>query len=528
MSQTNAIHRHVERDYPDYLRDESRKTGTAESISFPATEADLKHVLLETMESGLAVTLQGARTGITAGAVPSGGHIVNLSRMNRILGLRRHPSEDAFVLRVQSGLLLTDLRRAVARKDFDTAEWSPESMQAVVHFRQAGLYFFPPDPTETTASIGGMVACNASGARTYGYGPTRPHVERLRVLLSDGSALELARGWPRATGRQFAVDTDGGRRIEGTLPSYRMPAVKNAAGYFAKDDMDLLDLFIGSEGTLGVLSEIEIRLIPAPRAVWGVMAFFPAEPEAVGFVEAVRCGATKPVAIEFFDHGALDLLRRQRRTNPAFSEVPEMPEGWHTGVYVEYHGTDETSVEDAVAGMSETMAACGGDPDATWLMSSERELDRLKDFRHAVPEAVNLLIDERRRQEPGLTKLGTDLAVPDAALREILGLYHRDLDRSGLEHVIFGHIGDNHLHVNIIPKSLQEYERGRAIYGEWARAAVRLHGSVAAEHGVGKLKAALLKEMYGEQGIREMRALKKLFDPVGRLNPGNLFETGER
>jgi D-lactate dehydrogenase (cytochrome) len=157
------------------------------------------------------------------------------------------------------------------------------------------------------------------------------------------------------------------------------------------------------------------------------------------------------------------------------------------------------------------------------MTTNEHETERLKAFRHAVPEAVNLTLDERRKSEPGLTKLGTDLSVPDDSLDRMIAMYREGLQRSGLEHVIFGHIGNNHVHVNIIPKTLSDYEKGKALYLEWAREVVRLGGSVSAEHGVGKLKKALLREMYGDRGILEMQEVKRCFDPGGLLSPGNLF-----
>ena len=140
-----------------------------------------------------------------------------------------------------------------------------------------------------------------------------------------------------------------------------------------------------------------------------------------------------------------------------------------------------------------------------------------------MPEAVNLLIDERRKQEPHLTKLGTDMAVPDAALDHILPLYRRTLLAAGLEHVIFGHIGNNHVHVNILSRTMRDYETGKQLYLDWAREVLRLGGTVSAEHGIGKLKTALLREMYGAEGIAQMQAVKRLFDPAGCLNRGNLF-----
>ena len=489
----------IQTDYPDFLRDESRREGTADSISFPCSEEEIQNHLRKAYVANIPVTVQGARTGITAGAVPSGGHIMNLSKMTKIIGYRTDDVSKSRFVTVQPGMLLTDLQNAVAPS------------------------FFPPDPTEDSASIGGMIACNASGARSFQYGATRKYVERLRVVLADGSILDLKRGRDVSDGRTFSVKTTDGRSITGQLPCYKMPDVKNAAGYFVQDNMDLVDLFIGAEGTLGVISEVELRLMSLPAVIWGVTVFFPTEESAVNFVDIVRSQNDGPVAIEFFDANSLNLLRQQKKENPAFAELPTLPDTACTAVYVEYHGSDETSVETSVMKMSEVMLEFGGDEDATWLASDQRELARLKNFRHAIPESVNLLIDGRRKKEPRLTKLGTDLAVPNEYLKEILISYHSDLKERGLEYVIFGHIGDSHLHVNILPHDLAQYEQGKKLYLSWAEKAVGMGGTVSAEHGIGKLKKDLFKQMYGEKGLDQMRALKHSFDPSGTLNDGNLF-----
>ncbi len=521
---STPIQTHVMTDYPDYLRDESRKAGQAETISFPTSEDDVCRILRQFQADGTAVTTQGGRTGITGGAVPEGGHILNLSRMTQVLGLGDDEAGGAFRVVVQPGLPLAELRTMIRRKEFDTAGWSGESLAALERFRQAGAFFLAPDPTETSASIGGMVACNASGACSFHYGPTRRHVVAVRVALAGGVMVDVRRGRERATGRAFRLKAENGRIIEGRLPAYTMPGVKNASGLFAADDMDLVDLFVGAEGTLGVLTQIELALLPEPPCRWGVTLFLPAEEAAVAFVKAVRTqpDAARPVAVEFFDRHALDLLRSQKAANPAFAEVPPLPAAWHTAVYVEYHGTEE-AVTAAVETMSALMTAAGGTDDATWIATNETELERLKYVRHAVPEAVNLLIDERRRQAPGLTKLGTDMAVPDPFLDEVLAMYHTGLDAAGLDHVMFGHIGNNHLHVNILPRTLQDYAVGKDLYLQWARRAIAMGGTVSAEHGIGKFKVALLREMFGDQGVYEMREVKRAFDPAGILNRGNLF-----
>ena len=227
-------------DYEEYLHDESRSTGQADSISFPRTEAEVIAIIKELHARGERVTTQGARTGITAGAVPCGGHILNLSRMKAIGTIRRDAPSGAATLTVQPGALIQEIYQVV----------------------KADGLFFPPDPTETSASIGGMAACNASGAMSFCYGPTRHWVQSLRIVLSDGDLLVLTRGAQRAQGRAFSLTTASGRRISGQLPGYTQPPIKSAAGYYVTDDMDLLDLFIGMEGTLGVITEIELRLIP--------------------------------------------------------------------------------------------------------------------------------------------------------------------------------------------------------------------------------------------------------------------------
>lgn len=522
-----TVYDSVAADYPDFLRDESRLPGAADSISFPESEDDIREILARMNADGIPVTVQGARTGIAGGAVPNGGHVLNTSRLNRMTGISATADDpDSIIASVQPGLLLADFREMLESGNMDSSGWTTESTGALEKLKDSGPWFFPPDPTETSASLGGMVASNASGACTFRYGPTRDYVQALRIVLPDGSLLALRRGEQTAKNRLFSLDTDDGRTIAGSLPLYDMPQVKNAAGYFAADDMDMIDLFIGSEGTLGVVSSIELRLVRQPTAVWGVSTFFPSEECALTFVRSVRTSATPPVALEFFDSHVLDLLRKQKAENPAFGELPLLPPEYDTAVYVEYHGDSEDEVTDAVMAMSETMVEAGGNEDATWIANDPREMARLKAFRHAVPEAVNLLIDERRKKEPELTKLGTDMAVPDSELQTVLDMYHSSLADVGLDYVIFGHIGNNHVHVNILPATMKDYATGKQLYMEWAQKIVEIGGTVSAEHGIGKLKTSFLELMYGEEGIAQMQAVKAAFDPMSLLNRGNLFEKG--
>ncbi|MDD5676919.1 MAG: FAD-binding oxidoreductase [Kiritimatiellae bacterium] len=517
-----------------YLTDESRLGGRAERIFFPRTELELVALLRAADQAKATVTLSGARTGITGGAVPEGGWLVSLDKMNRLLGLRRDAGQNHFCLRCQPGVTLEALDKALEKKTFpDEANWPAEDRQALEALRQSGAWMFSPDPTERSATLGGMTGCNASGARTLFYGSTRNYINRLRIALADGSILDLRRGDCRADERgRFRLALPGGVIREGAIPGYAMPSVKNAAGYFAQPGMDLLDLFIGSEGTLGIFTEIEIRLIPAPEMVLGVIGFFPSESAALAFVRRARGGATgseppdlpsRPLALEYFDSHALDLLRDQKRKVGTSSPIPALPSDAATAVYIEL-ATSERMLEKAAEALLALLDDCGSRSDSAWTATTPEETERLKAFRHALPETINQRIGERAQKVPGLTKLGTDFAVPDDALLKMMAAYRALLDVAKLDYVMFGHIGNNHVHVNILPRDLDEYARGKELYLELARKALAWGGTVSGEHGIGKLKKPFLRLMYGEDGIAAMRAVKRVFDPAGLLNPGNLFD----
>lgn len=516
-------------DYDEYLRDESRSTGEADSISFPQTEDDVRALLARLHATATPVTVQGGRTGLAAGAVPHGGHVMNLGRMNRCAGMRRGRSaatgRETYFLRVQPGVVLAQLRKDLEDRNMDTAGWNSESLAAWDAFAHDGQeFFFPTDPTETSATIGAMVACNASGARSYRYGAVRPHVSALRVVLSDGDAIALRRGTTFARGRSLDIPTEGGNVVHLDLPTYRMPQVKNASGYYADDDMDAVDLFVGSDGTLGVIAEVELELMPTPAVTWGVSCFFADEPSALDATALVRDAMGEVVALEFFDCDALDMLRRQKERGTAFAGLPEVPKAARCCLYAELACADEDRALDALYRLGALVERAGGSEDLTWVGRTAIDREQQRFFRHAIPESVNMLIDERRKANPAITKLGSDMAVPDSRLRDVMDLYRRTLREEGLQSAIWGHIGNNHLHVNVPPRNEDDYRRGKALFARWAREVTAMGGAVSAEHGVGKLKRDFLAVMYGERHVEEMARLKLQLDPQAMLGRGNLFD----
>jgi len=497
-----------------YLSDESRRAGSAREICFPETTEAVCGLLRADPET--PVTIQGSRTGVTAGAVPGGGIALNLTRMNRVLrapdastGSGPQTGSAARSIVVQPGVLLCHMQEQL---------------------EQLGL-FFPPDPTETTAYMGGVVNCNSSGARSYKYGAARNHIDALRVVLADGDTLSLRRGECFAEANRFSLTTDSGRTISGELPAIRMPQVsKHTAGYFIRPGMDMIDLFIGSEGTLGVITEIECAVLPQPEELWGMIIFLNEEDTALRLVRALRergredgAGSLpwQPEAIEFFGVDTLDMLRAAQAAGTVLRDLPEIPEG--CAVYTEFAAAEKTKPDDLCRALGQMIRRAGGDPSNSWFAFRGPDMRRLKDFRHAAPVCVNEQISAIRKVHPGITKLGTDMSVPDSCLEEIFHLYREDLRREGFATSLFGHIGNNHLHCNIIPRGEEEYLRGKSLYTRWAEDVVRMGGSVSAEHGIGKLKPWLLQKLYNEKELQEMLQLKQIFDPAMRLNPGNIF-----
>ncbi len=518
--------------YGEYLRDESRQTGTAESIIFPKTEEEISVSVKECASKCVPITIQGARTGLAASAVPTGGHVINLSRMNSVIGARYDKKQDRFFLRVQPGVLLAEIRKYLLNKSFITTDWDKESKDALEHMTK-NEWFYSTDPTEASASIGGMVSCNASGAKSFRYGSSRDHVTAIRVVLADGDVLSMARGRNIVSEDGFTLVTESGRKISGELPKYKMPDVKkNTSGYYNKPAMDMIDLFIGSDGTLGVITEIEIELNRTHKSNWGVTIFMPDEDKALDLVRALRGEKLfdnmeplniKPSAIEFFSHKALEMLKVQQKTNPAFSSVQEIKEGYHTAVYTEIEGDSDTEIWDGIEKLGDVISKLGGDEDATWVANNSVSLEKLHAFRHACPECVNMQIDEVKKIDPNITKLGTDMSVPDDKLKEVMEMYNEDIEKNRLHAVIFGHIGNNHLHVNLIPRNMDEYKKGKDLFLLWAEKISAMGGAVSAEHGVGKLKVPFLQKMYSSNELNEMRNIKKIFDPNQLFNRGTIF-----
>jgi D-lactate dehydrogenase (cytochrome) len=283
--------------------------------------------------------------------------------------------------------------------------------------------------------------------------------------------------------------------------------------------VDAVDLFIGSEGTLGVVTEIEVKLLNAPEGVLSGVVFFATEGDLLSFVAEARALSLRTreerkadgldaMSLEFFDAESLAFLRGR------YKRLPVEAAG---AIFFEQETTEATE-EKLLAAWLALVERHRALQDDSWFALSEHDRRELREFRHQLPVLVNEWLARH-----GQRKVSTDMAVPDAEFAGMLKFYQDTLRASRLQYVIFGHIGDNHVHVNILPRDPAEAERARDVYGRFVRRAVSLGGTISAEHGVGKLKRDYLRLLYDEKHLREMAALKRAFDPACVLGRGNIF-----
>ncbi len=516
--------------FEQYLTDASNYCGKADVLYIPETLDELKECIKKCNSEKTPITISGAGTGLTGGRVPEGGVIVSTERMNKIISI----NEQIKLVTVQPGLLLVELEEELSNH---------------------GL-FYPVNPTEKSASIGGNIATNASGSRTFKYGPTRDYVMKLKIVLADGEELELNRGETFAKGNHLEIKSINGKIYGVELPVLKMPGVKHAAGYFIKPDMDAIDLFIGSEGTLGIVTQISLKLDRMPENLLGGIAFFDDLDRLFGFVKRVREGSGKyrydvdnkiplnpplikgennllnpPLikgennllnppfekgeslidarTIEFFDNNSLKLLKE---------DYPQIPDRAVGAIWFEQEYTIEIENE-VMEEWYKTISEFTELGDDTWTATNPKEHNLLREFRHSLPQKVFEIIVNNNT-----LKIGTDTAVPDEFVEQYYKYIIDKLNHYNLNYFIWGHIGNSHFHANVIVKSDEEVNNGYKFYDECIEEALRLGGTVSAEHGIGKLKRKYFYRMFDEVAIEKKRAIKKVFDTNNILNKGNLFE----
>jgi glycolate oxidase len=444
---------HVRRDDEarrTYGADGTRRHHPPDVVVFPANTAEVGAIARHCHETRTPLVPRGAGTGYTGGAVPiRGGVVLSLERMNRILEI----DEENLLAVVEPNVITGDLQDAVER---------------------VGL-FYPPDPASLRQSaIGGNVAECAGGPRAFKYGVTKQYVLGLEAVLPTGDIIRT-----------------GGK------------VVKNVVGY------DLTHLLVGSEGTLAIVTQVILRLIPKPPVQATLRATFPGVSDAVAAISRLIRARVVPAALELVDGECLDAVARHLGGRSL------APAGTGALLLIEVDGLSEL-----VAGEATRVEASCREAGATQVLRADDEAARAELWR------------VRRELSPALKQIAPvkhnhDVVVPKARVPDLFALVNRLKREHGVKVPCFGHAGDGNIHVNImVGEGDEEARRAHAAERALFDGVITLEGSISGEHGIGLAKAAYLGLELSAETIALMRRVKAAFDPHGILNPGKIFPEG--
>jgi glycolate oxidase len=427
-------------------------------VARPESVDDVVELVRKAVSERISITCAGAQTSTTGASITDTGMLLSLRSLDRISA----PDEKARTIKVEAGALVGEIKRTAAA---------------------AGLLFAPDPTSEEESTIGGAIACNASGARTFKYGATRRHVRGLKVVMASGELLEFRRS-----------DLE-----------------KNTVGYaFAHDP---IDWFIGSEGTLGIVVEAELSLLPLPRHVIGLAVLFRTEREALNFVIATRESSTVSArCIEYFDDRAIEIARNTASAGTIPGDAGAM-------VYVEEEIDDD--LDSTLGRWLELIETIAVDFEPL-VFDGEARLREARKLRHSIPATMNERGNKYRSS--GGRKVSTDWAVPYRKLPEAIQTARALVKGLGIEEpVIYGHAGNGHPHQNFVARDARELTTIEGVVEETLKRVLGLKGTVAAEHGIGKIKRRWLPLQMNALQISMMTAVKRELDPNGMLAPGNIL-----
>lgn len=417
------------------------------AVVLPKNHREIVGLVEYAIQEDLKIIARGANTGVAGAQVPIDGNelIIDVSLMNEIVDL----DESTFTLTVQPGVLVGDIHEYVESRG----------------------YFYPPDPASKHSSIGGNVATNAGGLRAVKYGTTRDYVKQLKVVLATGETMDL-----------------------GSLN------IKSSSGY------DLLDLFIGSEGTLGITSEIRLKVLPLPKMSYSILLSFEDVFKATEATLTLLNSGVNPSEIELFEKDAAYYA-----TQLLGYELPT--EQGHAYLLIEIDGDDKNELDIRLNSVLEHMKNLA--LESIPLVDTDEKL-RVKKIRD------NILIGLMEYTQYEML----DEVVPINQFANLIA-YTKELEQKhGLSVLNFGHAGDGNIHTVLMKNDLTDEEwttKRKALLDDLYAKVKDLGGLPSAEHGIGIVKKEYLHKMSDGVNIKYMKAIKNVFDPENRLNPGKVF-----
>ena len=438
----------------DFSHDEMPIYGkfAPEAVCFPSSTEEVAEVMRICCEECVPVTVRGAGTGLVGGCVPlCGGLVLSTERMNSILAY----DMNNLTVTIQPGVLLRDL-----------------AADALAH----GL-MYPPDPGEKTSTVGGNVSTNAGGMRAVKYGVTRDYVLAMTVVLPSGEVLKLGKA-----------------------------VCKTSSGY------SLLHLMIGSEGTLGVITELTLKLIPKPIMDVSLLLPFEEISAAIASVPAIKLANLEPQSIEFMERDIVE-SSAEFTGNPVF---PTRVNGRDVGAYilVTLVGGSEAELTAKMDRLAEVAERAGAfDVLVVWTDNLKKDVWAARSAFLTAIEADSKLLDEM------------DVVVPVDRIAEFLAFARAEAEKNGLRLRAFGHAGDGNLHIYCCSNELEEAEfkrRCKLAMDSCYKKCDEVQGQVSGEHAIGHAKKDYLRLSAGETAYGLMAAIKQVFDPKGILNPGKV------
>ena len=439
---------------PEYSHDEMAIYGKAapEAVCLVESTEEVSEIMKICNANRIPITVRGAGTGLVGGCVPvHGGIVLSTERMNQILSF----DMKNLVVHIQPGVLLCDLAASALSR---------------------GL-MYPPDPGEKTATVGGNVSTNAGGMRAVKYGVTRDYVLAMTVVLPSGEIVKLGK-----------------------------TVCKTSSGY------SLLHLMIGSEGTLGVITELTLKLIPKPAMDVSLILPFSDIATAIAAVPAIKLANIDPQSIEFMERDIVD-------SSAAFTGnavFPTVVNGKEAGAYilVTLVGNNEAELTGKMDKLGEVAEQVGAyDVLVVWTDNLKKDVWAARSAFLTVIEADTKLLDEM------------DVVVPVDRIAEFLVYTHEEAGKHGITIRSFGHAGDGNLHIYCCSNDLEEEEfkrRAKAVMDQCYKKCTEFGGQVSGEHAIGHAKKEYLHESVGDTAYALMSAIKAVFDPNGILNPGKV------
>ena len=477
-----------------YASDSSNLPAQAQALARPTNEREAAIVLRVGQRAEIPVTLSGGRSNLTGSATAEGGIVLSTAALNE--PQVAIDCEQALVVSPVN-IILEDLRNQILEVSNDTL-------------------YYPVDPTSRgDAWVGGTIACNASGFIPGEIGATRAWVEALEILLPNGLKVSARRGEYISDQGRFLLD-DGQQQISWPVPTWSRPAIKNASGPWSSPDgrIDLVDMFIGSEGIFGLVTGCTLKLAPRPESYLDLFFSLPCEEQAIQFYDYLNreldgnLGSLS--AFEYFGVHSCDYMDHREKLFYGDNEV---------GIYLQIPTTQAELDQLTEIWFERLLAAgCGIEAEAVILLDSEPKRRLFMEARHSMP--ANALEVIQRYQTYTIM---TDALVPPENFAQFLTYIHELLAREGIEYLSFGHLGDCHLHFTLLPRQ-ETLERAAELYDLIIARAVELGGVYSGEHGTGKRKRKDFLTLYDQAAITELRRSKTAIDPGLFLNRGNIFE----